>query len=122
MPFESHHVLTSTYTLDKDITVFMLDAHMHMRGIEYRSTLLAPDGTQTLIYSKPLHHFRLSHSVKLNAPLFMAKGSKLLLEAIYDNSVDNPANPNPEATVHAGAQERTEEMSVFRLSYVEGRM
>jgi len=40
----------------------------------------------------------------------MPAGTQLKLTAVYDNSLNNPANPDPNATVHFGDQSYEEMM------------
>ena len=46
-------------------------------------------------------------------------GTKLVTELIYDNSAENPINPDPDAWVENGNQ-RIEEMHLPRFYFLEG--
>lgn len=52
----------------------------------------------------------------LKEPLKVPRGSKMLCTAIYDNSANNAANPNPNARVRFGDQTEDEMM----IGYFEG--
>jgi hypothetical protein len=52
----------------------------------------------------PRYDFNWQYSFLLTEPLLLAKGSKLHCVAHFDNSADNPANPDPESPVRWGDQ------------------
>jgi hypothetical protein len=121
-PHVPEFTLTDSYNVDDDMTVFMMQAHMHLRGVSYRVRMLAPDGTSSVIFSLPFHNFLVNLGGELEKPLFVPRGSKLFLESVFDNSADNPRNPDPAASVPVGPQTETNEMSEFRVFYYPGSM
>ena len=51
-------------------------------------------------------------------PVFLPKGSYIQVQAWFDNSADNPANPDPGKAVEWGEQ-TTDEMMIGYLEYYE---
>jgi hypothetical protein len=93
-----------TFTFPADAIVLSFMPHMHLRGISARYALTAPDGTTTTLLSVPDYDFGWQSVYRLAKPLAVAKGSKLTWIGRWDNSADNPRNPDPERRVHWGLQ------------------
>ena len=51
-----------------------------------------------------LHWKAMLRSYRLKKPLFVPKGARMIGIASYDNSANNPANPDPKRTVRFGEQ------------------
>jgi hypothetical protein len=49
----------------------------------------------------------------LEQPILLPKGSQILVHAYYDNSPNNPANPDPKADVYWGEQTWEEMLAAF---------
>ena len=77
-------------------------AHMHLRGSAYTMEAVLPDGTVELITDVPEYDFNWQSNYVLAEPVSMPKGSKLRVTSVWDNSADNPLNPDPAATVRYG--------------------
>jgi hypothetical protein len=61
--------------------------------------------------SRDNFHWQLSY--RLAQPLLLKKGSRLSATAWFDNSANNPLNPDPKVEVHWGEQSREEMMVGF---------
>ena len=74
--------------------------HMHVRGKDMTYTLIYPDGRKEVVLSVPHYDFnwQLGYSTSIRVP----KGTKLHVDAHYDNSANNKWNPNPNKTVYYG--------------------
>jgi hypothetical protein len=64
----------------------------------------------------PNYDFNWQLRYMLAEPKLMPKGSRLVATAHFDNSADNPANPDPKATVTFGDQTWEEMMFGFYTS------
>lgn len=78
--------------------------HMHLRGRSFRYELERPDGTRQVLLDVPDYDFDWQTMYRLAEPVTVPPGSKLHCSAVFDNSADNPANPDPSATVWFGEQ------------------
>lgn len=86
--------------------------HMHLRGKRFAYNLVHPDGqVETLLKVNWDFYWQLSY--RLAEPRFLKAGSKLQAIAWYDNSANNPHNPDPNATVVWGEQTWNEMMVGF---------
>ncbi len=80
--------------LPVDLTVLSVLPHMHLIAREMKATASMPNGlAKPLIWIQDWDiHWQLSYVYK--EPLKLPKGSRMDLQAVYDNSADNPNNPN----------------------------
>jgi peroxiredoxin len=84
--------------------------HMHYRGKSFRLTADFEDRAEILL-NVPNYDFNWQHIYQLQDPLPLDSIKSLRFTAGFDNSANNPANPNPEETVTWGDQ-TWEEMAV----------
>jgi Copper type II ascorbate-dependent monooxygenase, C-terminal domain len=90
--------------------------HMHLRGKSAKLECFNKGGSSEVLMNLPHYDFNWQLSQDLVSPLPIKAGDKLKFTAIYDNSVNNPANPNPNQIVRWGAQ-TYEEMMITYLEY-----
>ena len=99
-------------TLPNDATLLSLFPHMHLRGKRFEYDVVHDDGSvETLL--RVNYHFHWQLSYKLAEPRELKAGTKLRAVAWYDNSRNNPHNPDPEKTVTWGDQTSQEMMVGF---------
>ena len=99
-------------TLPNDATLLSLFPHMHLRGKRFEYDIVKSDGSvETLL--RVNYHFHWQLSYRLSEPRLLKAGTKLRAIAWYDNSRNNPHNPNPDATVTWGDQTYQEMMVGF---------
>jgi len=99
-------------TLPNDATLLSFFPHMHLRGKCFEYDIVNPDGSvETLL--RVNYHFHWQMSYRLAQPRFLKAGTKLQAVAWFDNSRNNPHNPDPEATVRWGGQTYEEMMVGF---------
>jgi len=103
-PGASNHKGKLTYTFPADALVLSFMPHMHLRGISARYDLTYADGTTKTLLSVPDYDFGWQSVYRLEQPLSVPKGTKLTWTGRWDNSVDNPRNPDPTKTIHWGLQ------------------
>ena len=72
-------------------------------------------GKREILLDVPRYDFNWQLEYRLMEPKTVRSGSKIEVTAWYDNSENNPANPDPEETVYWGDQTDEEMM----LGYVE---
>jgi hypothetical protein len=99
-------------TLPNDATLLSLFPHMHLRGKRFEYDIVHEDGSvETLL--RVNYHFHWQLSYKLAEPRELKAGTKLRAVAWYDNSKNNPHNPDPEKLVTWGDQTSQEMMVGF---------
>ena len=89
---------------------------MHLRGKSARYELLS-NGTAKTLLDVPHYDFNWQLLYRLAEPLTLEKGNSIRFTGWFDNSADNPANPDPNVTVHWG-QQTEDEMHVGYVEYV----
>ena len=104
------------HTFPKDALINSMMPHMHYRGKEVKYELFYPDGTQELMLSVPRYNFNWQTSYRFIEPKAVPAGTRLRLTGWWDNSADNPYNPDPSVTVTWG-EATHEEMLFGWLSY-----
>ena len=107
-------------TLPNDATLLSLFPHMHLRGARFQYSIIhgAKNSGGPLDQKiEPLldvhYHFHWQMSYRLAEPRLLKAGTELQAVAWYDNSRDNPHNPDPEAAVRWGEQTYDEMMVGF---------
>jgi len=99
-------------TLPNDATLLSFFPHMHLRGKRFEYDIVHDDGSvETLL--RVNYHFHWQLSYKLAQPRVLKAGTKLRAVAWYDNSKNNPHNPDPDKLVTWGDQTSQEMMVGF---------
>jgi hypothetical protein len=99
-------------TLPNEATLLSMFPHMHLRGKRFEYDIVHDDGNvETLL--RVNYHFHWQLSYKLAEPRLLKAGTRLRAIAWYDNSRNNPHNPDPEKTVKWGDQTSDEMMVGF---------
>lgn len=104
--YESH----SQAVFNHDVELVWLMPHMHLRGKDFLYEAVYPTGEKQTLLSVPKYDFNWQLGYDEAQPVLMPKGSRLECTAHHDNSPNNPANPNPNATVRWGDQSWEEMM------------
>jgi mono/diheme cytochrome c family protein len=114
------HEVTATARIPKNIVVDGFSPHMHLRGTAFRYSLRLPDGTEETLLDVPRYDFNWQTMYRLAAPRMVPAGSVLTCRAWFDNSADNPANPDPGKAVGFGEQ-TWDEMMIGYFEWHEAR-
>jgi len=99
-------------TLPNDALLLSFFPHMHLRGKKFEYNIMHKDKS-----IEPLlrvhYHFHWQMSYRLAEPLPLKAGTELQAVAWFDNSKENPHNPDPSAAVGWGEQTYDEMMVGF---------
>ncbi len=112
----AHHQVDADATINRDILLWSLVPHTHMRGKQWTYEAIFPDGRRETILSVPNYDFEWQHEYVFREPLKLPKDTKIHATAWYDNSTANKSNPDPKAEVWWGDQ-TWEEMMFTGLTY-----
>jgi Tfp pilus assembly protein PilF/mono/diheme cytochrome c family protein len=109
-PGMSRYVTSDQYRLPVDVEVHVVQPHAHYRAREIKGFALLPDGRrQWLIYIDDWD-FNWQDVYRYAKPLVLPKGTIIGMEFTYDNSEENPRNPDrPPRRVLLG-EDSTDEM------------
>jgi hypothetical protein len=111
----ANHVETTQQRVPADMTLSGYMAHMHVRGKSFKYEVTYPDGTQETLLDIPRYDFNWQLQYILSKPKIIPGGSTVKTTAVFDNSANNPANPDPTKNVRWGQQTYDEMM----IGYVE---
>ena len=104
---------TAEAVFEQDTELVWLFPHMHVRGKDMTYQLVYPDGREEIILSVPRYDFNWQVGYSLEKPLKIPKGTRLIVNAHYDNSANNKFNPDPSRTVYYGDMSWEEMMFPF---------
>lgn len=110
---DPNYQVESTVTLQEDSTLVSFLPHMHFRGKDFEYRVVYPDGRKETLLSVPHYNFNWQLTYDLAAPKFLPKGTIIECTAHYDNSPNNPFNPDPAKKVYPGEQTWEEMMIGF---------
>jgi hypothetical protein len=96
-----------------DAWMVQMMPHMHLRGKDMTYRLIFPDGREEVILNVPKYDFNWQLVYQPIKPIFIPKGTRLKVDAHYDNSTSNKFNPNANNTVYPGRMTWEEMMSPF---------
>ena len=99
------------HVFDRDIVLYSLLPHAHLRGRSAKFTAHYPDGREEVLLSVPHYDFKWQPLYALDPPKLIPAGTVVVLDMAWDNSAQNPANPDPSKVVRWGDQ-TWEEMNV----------
>lgn len=85
--------------------------HMHLRGRSFEMTALPASGGPEMLLRVPHYDFNWQHWYAFAEPIDLDKIESLEMSVMFDNSGQNPANPNPQDYVTWGDQ-TWEEMAI----------
>lgn len=104
------YAIEDSYVLPVDVLLVGISPHAHYLGKRLQGTAGFPDGrSQDLILIKDWD-FNWQGDYQYKEPVSLPKGTRLAMHFTYDNSADNPRNPNhPPKRVKYGLQ-TTDEM------------
>ena len=101
-----------------DAQVLSFMPHMHMRGTAFRYELVEPGGERRELLDVPHYDFNWQLLYRAAEPVLVRAGSRIEATAWYDNSAENPNNPDPRAEVRWGDQTE-EEMMIGYVEYIK---
>jgi len=112
-PNDSNYEVKSQVELQETVTLADLMPHMHFRGKDFRFEAIYPDGRTETLLSVPNYDFNWQLGYRLATPMVLPKGTRIECTAHFDNSANNPYNPDPTKEVKWGDQTWEEMMIGF---------
>jgi hypothetical protein len=85
-------------------------------------SLTYPSGKREIVLSVPKYDFGWQMGYDTATPILVTKGTRLHVDAHYDNSANNTANPAPDKDVYGGTQTWEEMMVPFFGVVVDAHM
>lgn len=111
-PGADNYEVKGASRVPNDATLLSFFPHMHLRGKAFEMNLLDGDKTEKLLKVNR-YDFNWQLTYKIEQPIVLKPGMKIEAVGYFDNSPNNPYNPDPKATVKWGEQSWEEMMYGF---------
>ncbi len=115
-PGAPNHEVKGTLPVPFDSQILSFMPHMHMRGKAFRYDMVDPAGHSRELLSVPAYDFNWQLQYRPAEAILATTGSRIQATAWFDNSAENPNNPDPTKAVTWGDQTE-EEMMIGYLEY-----
>jgi hypothetical protein len=111
---ETNHLARGAVYLHTDATLHSVLPHMHLLGKRTKVTMTPPHGEPVVLVEIPAWDYKWQETYWFKEPIAAKAGTKLEIEAVFDNSADNPNNPSsPPKDVTVGEQTTNEMLFGF---------
>ena len=120
-PGAPRHREQGEITVPVDVKVMGYIPHMHVRGVAARYELTDPAGQTTTILDVPRYDFNWQLPYMYREPRDVKAGSRMRFTGWFDNSENNPHNPDPTKTVRFGDQTDDEMLIGYVFYYIPGQ-
>jgi hypothetical protein len=117
-PRTPDHAVTVSHVFDRDVVLYSVMPHAHLRGKAARFTAVHPDGREEVLVSVPEYDFSWQSVYQFREPKILRAGTRVDFLMRWDNSARNPANPDPDRSVPWGDQ-TWDEMNAGWIRYRE---
>ena len=113
------HTDSVYYAFEREVVLYGLFPHAHYRGRASSFTAVYPDGREEPLLSVPAYDFNWQRFYDFTEPKLLPAGTRLVHTTTWDNSAQNPANPDPAREVPWGLQSSDEMLyGAFTFRYV----
>jgi peroxiredoxin len=109
--------VNAQWVVPKNISALDVMPHMHLLGREMSVVATLPDGTKRDLVAIKDWDFNWQETYQFLKDVELPRGTKVRIDAVYDNSLKNPNNPsNPPRQVGWG-EETTDEMCIAFIHF-----
>jgi len=98
-PNTGNYEVTGMTAYTEPVIIYQFHPHAHLRAKDFTYTVVYQDGREQTVLSIPKYDFHWQLAYDLATPLELPAGSKLIVTADYDNSVNNQNNPGADKQV-----------------------
>jgi tetratricopeptide (TPR) repeat protein/mono/diheme cytochrome c family protein len=96
-------LVSDDFTLPVDVDLLAIYPHAHYLGKDIQALAVLPDGRRKTLIQIPRWNLNWQAVYRYAEPVLLPKGTTVSLRYVYDNSEENPLNPNhPPARVKSG--------------------
>ena len=121
-PGDPDYMAEVSGTLPNDALLLSLFPHMHLRGKGFEYMIAEPGGRVEMLLKVNHYDFNWQLNYRLAEPRPLRAGTRLVFYGYFDNSPNNPQNPDPTAEVRFGEQSWEEMMIGFFDVAVDSRL
>jgi hypothetical protein len=112
------HEVKRCYEFEADKLLVSITPHMHYRGKSARYELVRPNGQKETLLLVPQYSFEWQLLYRFKEPVHVEKGSRMIVTFVYDNSPNNPSNPDPAEVIRWGDRSEDEMMTSW-IEYLD---
>ncbi len=115
---------TTSFTLPNDISVLTVNPHMHLLGKTFKAYAIKPNNDTIPLVKIDDWNFRWQFFYTFKKMLHLPAGTKIKVEAMFDNTLSNPDNPfDPPKWITGkdGSMKTTDEMLQLIITYLPYR-
>jgi Copper type II ascorbate-dependent monooxygenase, C-terminal domain len=112
-PGDPNYRVQVSGTLPNDAVLISMFPHMHLRGKGFEYLITEPNGHVETLLKVNHYDFHWQLNYRLAQPRLIKAGTHLTWVGYFDNSSNNPGNPDPTAEVRYGEQSWEEMMIGF---------
>jgi hypothetical protein len=103
-PGDPNYKAETIIPIAQAMTLLTLFPHLHLRGKAFQFELIQPNGEAETLLKVDNWSLNWQLSYKLAEPIALRPGMKVRVTGWWDNSLNNPANPDPNKNVTWGEQ------------------
>jgi len=112
-PGDPNYRVDGAVQVRNDAYLLSFFPHMHVRGKAFEYRLKRAEGEPETLLKVPAYNFNWQLTYHLKEPIKLEAGMRMEASGWFDNSANNPFNPDPKATVRWGEQSWEEMMIGF---------
>jgi Tfp pilus assembly protein PilF/mono/diheme cytochrome c family protein len=109
-PGRKDFLVTDDFTLPVDVDLMAIYPHAHYLGKDLQALATLPEGTTKTLIHIPQWNLNWQAVYRYAKPVRLPKGTRVSLHYVYDNSDENPMNPNHPPARVAGGNRSSDEM------------
>lgn len=107
---EKDFLVTDSFTLPVDVDLMAIYPHAHYLGKDIQAFATLPDGAKETLIHIPQWNLNWQAVYRFSEPVRLPKGTTVSLRYTYDNSEQNPLNPNHPPGRVVGGNRSSDEM------------
>jgi tetratricopeptide (TPR) repeat protein/mono/diheme cytochrome c family protein len=107
---EKNFLVNDEFTLPVDVDLMAIYPHAHYLGKDIQASAVFPDGTKKTLIHIPQWNLNWQAVYRYAEPMRLPKGTTVSLRYTYDNSNENPLNPNHPPARVVGGNRSSDEM------------
>ena len=109
-PGDPNYSAKASFTFPNDARIVSFMPHMHLRGKAAQIIAYYPDGSTERVLNVPKYDFNWQTTYEYKEYKFVPAGTRLEMTGWWDNSENNPYNPDPTQEVRWGRPTTSEMM------------
>ena len=107
---QQRYEVTDSYVLPVEVQIHAVQPHAHYRARRVSGIAMLPDGSRRSLIAIDDWDFRWQHLYRFVTPFWVPSGTTIVMRYEYDNSSENPRNPQQPPQRAVWGQRSAEEM------------